>query len=172
MKTGKWFLALFAVLVLAAAPPAMAQSGGKNTIYNKQSTTTNSGARSATRPAKPLAAVPGKYRTGGNLDDMPFSEYMQYKKNELHDRVARDSQTRSAQTKANVDRIMADSYKDIERQRLAYSGHSGPQRTTASGGRGGGTAPAIAPYVYTPQGGSSGQSSGPFSVFKFNKKKE
>lgn len=171
MKTSKWFLTAMAALVLALALPAEqagAQDSGKSTIYNKTGSA-NAG-RTAARPAKPLSAAQGKHAISGNPDDMSFSDYMQYQKNKLEKRVAQDSQKRSVETKTKVDGILTDTYKEIERQRLAYSGYSGSRQTVSGRRRTGETRQSITPYVYpTPSG--TGQNSGPFSVFKFNKKK-
>ena len=164
-------MAFVAILVLSAAAPAgNAYAAGKDdpSIYNKSGKGGKRGPVSFSQDSRQGAR-------GNGADELPFSERMARKKDELHQRIADAAAERAAETKTLVDQINAAAGVRSMKQPPPRGANGAPQ---AGGSK--------KTYVYNPDGkkkedrpnivvtpdsNTDKGEGGPFGVFKFNKKK-
>ena len=171
MKSGKWLLAALAAIALAATPAGIASAAEKDSrspVFNK--------AGSSSGGPVSFSGSRSQGAHGAASDELPFSERMKKKKKELHDRIASAAREREIETRAMVEQANMRSAQLAAQESQQQSGVYGappssePPKTYVydPDKKKNDDSPSI---VVTPDSNTGQQDSGPFNVFKFNKKK-
>lgn len=171
MKSGRWLLAAVAAAVMVVTAPAglslAAEKGARAPVYNKGG---------GERAGGPVSFSGSRAQGGSGIDELPLPERMKQKKAELYERIAAAAYEREVQTQALVDRanaeVMARAGQESQRDGgYGYGGYSSsPQKNYVYNPSG--KKKKEAPSIVVPNRSEEQNSSGPFNVFKFNKKKE